>query len=264
MGEALKDSRGAVTPPASSGPARHRRHSGPTALLAVLSLAALLSAISAGGRISAQTPAITQSPEQAIIQLLPFQLSQADLPAGFTLDTDASVSTTSSFAFFDPHPLQDFVTENKAHLVVAVDQLISSVPNTNGLLSADVHETLFMDAASTRGYVSGQVYALTDPLGGNYDTAESVDLGTTIGEASQAWHVTFPLPGDSAARGGGYVVRWLRGSIAFSVGTEAPLGTERLQEARALVTAADRKFAALPPPTFDGPAVKPPATEERG
>ncbi len=241
-------------------PAGVSRKRGATASLIVLSALAI-GGLHSGSQVTAQTASISLSPEEAVIQLIPYRLTQADLPQGYLLNQQVSVDTPSTFAVGADDPTADLALETAAHFLVQAEQQADATTEESGQLSVGMGARLFADAASTSGYVAGEIFPLTDPKQSGYDTAQPVDLGTTYGDASRAWHVTYTGTDPGKTPGAGYLVRWRRGPVAFRVVTSAFAGKERLDDLRTLMTAIDAKYAAVPAPEFGAPTVTPPATE---
>ncbi|MGI8549970.1 MAG: hypothetical protein ACR2PL_04100, partial [Dehalococcoidia bacterium] len=200
------------------------------------------------------------SPEEAVISLLPYKLAPAEVPAGYVLG-DVTVNTSATIAFSAADPKAKLTPLLKAGYVLDLDQTLNPATATSDALTAEFDVVLLADAAATRAWASGQ--ALPPQLDPSDPTLriEPLALGTTYGDASSAWHVTYTNSGTNAGHYGSYFIRWQRGRLGFEVLSYGASGQEKLDEARALVRTIDALEARRPQPSFGAPTVTPPATE---
>lgn len=228
-----------------------------------LVLAAVAGAALLGGRplhaAPAQPAAFALSPEEAVLGLLPYQLTGQTLPPGYAIASLAA-DTAVTRAALSSDPASEFAAETRAGYVVGAIQTLRrrGAPGQAAKPDADFRVILFADAASARAYAAGQALPVP-PEFASADRIEPADLGATFGDTSSASHAIINLPtGQSLSR---YYVRWQRGQLVFRVSTTAPAGQERLPDATDLVSLLDARLVTLPAPVFGAPTVQPPATE---
>lgn len=223
----------------------------------VLPLLAPLVALSVHRTVQAQTVAPPFSPEQAMVELAPFRLTAADLPAGYLPQTP-SYFTPSGEAVLntspagDPHRLLDLYS-NDGYIAWTAQRLSGG---SSTLPAATFYAYVMKDVRRARDRTDGR---LDGPHGSDSQFVDDVPVQAVTGDATGIWHIV-----STNVRGvtsGGYFVRWQHGRLTFTVSTGAPYGKEKLDDALALLAAIDRVIVARMVPDGAVPAVSPPASE---
>lgn len=207
-------------------------------------------------------PAFALSPEEAVIALLPYELSAQDAPPGYiaprVLPEGTAVDTAITLAGRSLSPAVTFKFYQDAGFVVGLHQPL--LPTATPTSPARFSVSLLTDAPAARKYATSVPVNL--PPSGERLSLEPVDLGLTIGDTRAAAHLT-RTPPDQPAQGF-YIVRWQRGRVVFELTTAAqPSGQERQEDAESLASTLDSIEAARPPLSLGSPTVMPPATEDQ-
>jgi hypothetical protein len=222
-------------------------------------LVLLMPLLALGARRSAEAQAALPqfSPEQAMVELAPLRLRAADLPAGYQPQTPSYFTPSGESVLNtppggDPHRALDLYS-NEGY-VVWTSQRLSGGSAT--LPAAYFYAYFMKDVRRARDRTDGR---LDGPHGSDSEFVDDVSVQSVAGDATSIWHLV-----STDARGvssGGYLVRWQRGRLAFTISTAAPFGKEKLDDALALLAAIDKAIVVRMVPDSAVPDVAPPASE---
>ena len=210
--------------------------------------------------LSQGTPAIALSPEAALVGLLPYALTTADLPPGFAADSPSAVLPLETALKADD-PEAALALALADGVVVGINQTILPSSLSAGTL-LDYTVQLTTDAAAAGRLVTSPIPAL---LGTRGLSQEPIDLGLRLGEVVVARRLTAPGAGRSSVSG--LLVSWQRDRLVFTVlalqfsfqqGAPPP-GDDAT---KAILQTVDAKAARLPLPALAN-AVPPPASEQQ-
>jgi len=200
------------------------------------------------------------SPEEAVIALKPYELSAADLPAGYTAGsisttTPASDAIAQAAAGADPYETLDRLQSEGTQ--VCSQQ--SFLPASGSPLSRSSLSTCVMaspDAA--QAVATGTARPL--PPSGDTVTVRPVALTQSLGDGTaEAWQIASTGSGGQPQTE--YDLRWTRGLLAFELRTATTATQSDVAASTALGAALDAAEATRQPATLGLPTVTPPASE---
>jgi len=214
-------------------------------------------ALSAQHAARAQTDAAQFSPEQAMVELAPFRLAAADLPAGYQPQTPSYFTPSGEAVLNTPpsgDPYHTYDGYSNEGYVVWTSQRLGGGSST--LPAATFYAYFMKDVRRARDRTDGR---LDGPHGSDSEFVDDVPVPSVTGDATSIWHdVATSVRGVTS---GGYLVRWQHGHLAFTISTGAPYGKEKLDDALALLAAIDKAIVARMVPDGAVPVVAPPASE---
>lgn len=205
----------------------------------------------------AQTSAAQFSPEQAMVELSPFRLTAADLPAGYQPLTPSYFTPAGEALLNTPpsgDPYRSLDNYSNAGYVVWTSQRLGGGSST--VPAAAFYAYFMKDTRRARDRTDGR---LDGPHGSDSEFIDDVPVQGVTGDATSVWHDV--LTNARGVSSGGYLVRWQHGHLAFTISTGATFGKEKLDDALALLAAIDKVIVARMVPDSAVPAVSPPATE---
>jgi hypothetical protein len=227
----------------------------PAVLATVLGL---LSVVRAGGPAAAQTSAQPPSAEEAVLALLPYRLTPADLPQGFSIQ-DTATDTPSSEAVQGSQSSDDAAATlhdlQSAGFVVDVRQTI--MPNLDTPLVVYSFE---VDLYTSARLASAALSDDLAPPRGTGIAADNPPMSERLGDESGALHVTVVRQNSDNAEFEQIV--WRRGRLVFQALLQTFDATESLDQALPLAEAADRHAAAQTPPPANPTRTLPAAGDE--
>lgn len=204
-----------------------------------------------------QADEIALSPEEAVIAIKPLQLTQDDLPPGYsrgalTVDTPVSDAVRKAATGAAPYAALE---QSAAEGTQACSVQSLAPPTGAPLTTATVNICLMSDAVSAQSFAQGQARAI-DP-GTATLSAETAPTDLRLGDGQPTiWRLQGADPNGRPSTD--FLVRWSRGQVAFelrgraAVGKEDPAGAADLS--RAVDTGeATRPAASLPPATIAAP-----------
>ncbi|MGI8553725.1 MAG: hypothetical protein ACR2PL_23490 [Dehalococcoidia bacterium] len=229
------------------------------ALLVMLALGSGVFHLSGADPSLAQTGDFPLAPEEAVIAVLPYELTAQELPDGYVLRPGLTLSTPSIIAATAGAAPDLFSQLTDAGYVLRLGQALASASQPSSAPGTSFFIILLTDTDATRAYATG---ASLPPLPSTTTQLRQVDLAGAIGDASAAWHGITTLPNQDPQEF--YLIRWQRGRLAYSIQTPAlPLGQARLSDVQGLAASLDGLEATRPAPSFGPLTVTPPAGEQQ-
>lgn len=229
----------------------------PARLIAGPALCGLLLAGLAARPVAAQTPP-APSPEELAIGLLPYQLTTAELPAGYQV-AGAIAITPALLAYNDSNSasegqsaLHDVADEG---ILTGIEQVIGPKPATP-LTTYDFTVRLF----DTADNASTFMHDVLDTSSGDGLQVDVETLPTTYGDESGGLHVVVTMQDGTTT--GLEEVYWRRGRLLFRMVENVPDRSEAFDQVIPFVQAADAHAAPLTPPAPPSQATLPVTSSE--